>query len=113
MRTGFLTSEVTAEGLLLEHVLESLQAILSEAQLESVSLNRWICRILQEISLCSTYGLLQFWYLLNSQQDHSIQLCPLIVHAPAAMEGMGWAAGISGNQQPLETFMAVGKAMHK
>lgn len=90
MRTGFLTSEVTAEGLWLEHVLESFQAILSEEQLESVRLRGRICRILQEISCYGTYGLLQCWDLLNSHQDCSIQLCSLIMHLAAAMEGMGW-----------------------
>lgn len=109
MRTGFLTSEVTAEGLRWEHVLESLQAILSEEQLERVRLHGGICRILQEISLYSTHRLLQRWDLLNSHQDCSIQLCPLTMHAAAAVEGMG----ISGNRQTLEAFMAVGKAMCK
>lgn len=90
VRTGFLTTKATAEGLWLEHVLESLQAFLSEEQLEGVRLHGRICRILQEISLYSIYGLLQCWDLLKSQQDYSIQLCPLVMHAAAAMEGMGW-----------------------
>lgn len=38
-RTGFLMSKVTTEGLGLEHLLEFLQAILSEEQLESLKLH--------------------------------------------------------------------------